>query len=290
MKQTVYDKVAERVLEYIATEKTLPWNQSWITKQQINYKSKRPYNGVNRLLTAMQMRKSNLWLTYKQAKELGGYVRKGEKATPIIFWKPITKEVENENGELEEKTFGFHRMYYVFNSEQIEGIEFEGIVEEDTKTFDINKEVEKIVDGIEATDLRIVEASDPYYHYGDDVVGVPNVGAFDSIENYYSTLLHELAHATGHKSRLNRKIKNRFGSEKYGREELTAEMASAYVMASLGINTENTERNTAGYIKSWANAISKDPRIIISASNDASRASDWLLEVGGELEAEEGLE
>ncbi len=271
-KQTVYEIVTERILTFIEKEKSLPWAKPWVTRAQCNYKSKRPYNGINVLLTGMQCYTSPYWLTYKQAQELGGQVRKGEKATPIVFWNMVTKEAEDD--EEEDKKYGFHRLYYVFNAEQIDGIEFAPYDEAKPSNEPI-ADAEWLVDNSHMT--IFTGASSATYNWAKDEIRVPSLEQHKTAEDFYSTLFHEMAHATGHKSRLNRPIENAKGSAQYSKEELVAEMASAFVLNVLGLDTSKTDRNSAAYVKGWAKALGDAPRMIVSASNQAAKAADWLL-------------
>ena len=270
-KQSVYEIVTERILTFIEKEKSLPWTKPWVTRAQCNYKSKRPYNGINILLTGMQGYKSPYWLTYNQAKEMGGQVRKGEKATPIVFWNILTKE--SEDGE-EEKKFGFHRLYYVFNAEQIDGIEFKPLDEAGAGNEPIGAAEKVVAESGMAIDYGYGAAT---YNWATDEIQVPALSQHPTAEDFYSTLFHEMAHATGHKSRLNRPIENAWKTDDYSKEELVAEMASAFVLNVLGLDTSKTDRNSAAYVKGWAKRLGDEPRMIVSASNQASKAADWLL-------------
>lgn len=270
-KQSVYEIVTERILTFIEKEKSLPWTKPWVTRAQCNYKSKRPYNGINVLLTGMQGYKSPYWLTYNQAKEMGGQVRKGEKAAPIVFWNILTKE--NEDGE-EEKKFGFHRLYYVFNAEQIDGIEFKPLDEAGAGNEPIGAAEKVVAESGMAIDYGYEAAT---YNWATDEIQVPALSQHPTPEDFYSTLFHEMAHATGHKTRLNRPIENAWKTDGYSKEELVAEMASAFVLNVLGLDTSKTDRNSAAYVKGWAKRLGDEPRMIVSASNQASKAADWLL-------------
>lgn len=270
-KQSVYEIVTERILTFIEKEKSLPWTKPWVTRAQCNYKSKKPYNGINILLTGMQGYKSPYWLTYNQAKEMGGQVRKGEKATPIVFWNILTKE--SEDGE-EEKKFGFHRLYYVFNAEQIDGIEFKPLDEAGAGNEPIGAAEKVVAESGMAIDYGYEAAT---YNWATDEIQVPALSQHPTAEDFYSTLFHEMAHATGHKSRLNRPIENAWKTDDYSKEELVAEMASAFVLNVLGLDTSKTDRNSAAYVKGWAKRLGDEPRMIVSAGNQASKAADWLL-------------
>lgn len=280
---SVYDVVTERIIEYIEKNAVLPWTKPWATVNTVNqnFKSRAPYSGINILLTGMSGFSSPYWLTFKQAKELGGTVKKGEKATPVIFWSTFEKKEDAEDDVDKPKARGFHRMYFVFNAEQIEGIDFPSLGSPRSIEFNPLEEAENIVANMPKCPSVKHRGQKAFYAPALDAVTVPKPEHFESAEHYYSTLFHELAHSTGHPSRLNRfaieGTNHRFGSKSYSKEELVAEMSSAFILNSIGINTENSDRNSAAYIKSWLTALMNDPKLVVTAASKAAKAADYIM-------------
>jgi antirestriction protein ArdC len=221
---------------------------------------------------------SPYWLTYKQANERRGHVRKGEHGTKVVFWKIGTREVENADGETNEKTSVLLRYYTVFNVEQCDGIDA--------------PDGERVVNPIEECERIVSQMPNPpameqdaraWYKPSTDTVGMPSRNAFNSAEEYYSTLFHELTHSTGHSSRIGRdgiEKLNTFGSESYSKEELIAEMGAAMLCGVAGIE-RMTLSNSAAYLRSWIDVLKSDSRMVVSAASQAQKAADYIQ--GGAL-------
>jgi len=280
-KLSVYEVVTQRIIEFIEQNNELPWRKSWATVEsaQQNFKSRKPYQGINAVLTGMSGFSSPLWMTFKQVKETGGNVKKGEKSTPVIFWSTLEKKVK-DNDEDEEKTkkFGFYRLYHIFNAQQIEGIEFPEIVKP-IQSFDPIEEAEKVIRDMPKCPPIRRDGNGAFYSPVFDVVTIPDT--FFTPEELYSALFHELAHSTGHPSRLNRFKEegddHKFGSQTYSREELVAEMSSAFVLNTLGIANESTDKNSAAYVKSWLRALRNDPQMVVTAASKAGKAANYIM-------------
>lgn len=273
----VYDIVASRILAAIESG-TVPWRQPWIGGRPANLVSGKAYTGINTLLLGCSSYDSRWWLTFKQAKALGGSVRKGEKASPIVFYAPLPPKI-NGDGEVEGSSMGraVLRYYSGFNLEQCEGIEAP-----EAATLAERPDLPPI-EALEVTIERMPKR--PEIHIGSeratyspisDLVKVPTRLRFDSREAYYSTLLHELAHATGHRSRLNR-LKPCGGSRCYAEEELVAEVASCMVLAEHGIESETGQ--TAAYCAGWASRIRgmSSTQAVCRSLTAAVKAADWIL-------------
>jgi antirestriction protein ArdC len=262
-----------------------------------NAVSKRQYRGINVFILASQSYGSPYWLTYKEAVRLGGHVRKGEHATPIIFWKWIAREVEKDDGTITERNFPFLRYYNVFNAGQTEGcrVPSDSVVEGEGKPFNIIAACEAVYANMPnrpelhhgATESilrgRKLEA---YCSPSTDRVVMPRREAFDSPEFYYSVLFHELTHSTGAKSRLNRETLTQalhFGDTNYGREELVAEMGASFLAGHTGIEQVTLE-NSAAYLASWIRTLKGDPRLAIIAAANAQKAVDYILNRKPEIE------
>jgi antirestriction protein ArdC len=244
-----------------------------------NIESNRPYRGVNVFLLAVTAfsrgYSSAYWLTFKQANERGGTVKKGEKSTLVVFWKqlPVT---DNETGE--KKTIPLLRYYNVFNVEQCEGVAVPDAVPFTPTNFQPLEGAEKIVK--EYANGPVIEhgGTQAFYRPCTDTVRMPEPSRFVTTEEYYGTLFHELGHSTGHGSRLYRKIEvpKPFGCLDYGKEELVAEMTAAFLCGQCGITPAVIE-NQAAYIDAWLKRMKEDPKLVVRAAGDAQRAADLIL-------------
>lgn len=283
----VYEMVTERVLALL-DEGTVPWRKPWATEGHRNLISKRAYRGINVFLLSASGYESPWWLTYKQAKQVGAHVRRGEKSSIVVFWKWIEKRTENEDGEADDvKRFPILRYYRVFNVEQIEVPD--GVISKLIDSKAIPEWPTQVADDLEpcaAADAMVNAMPDapPITYGGDsayyvpslDAVTVPELSRFNSVAAFTSTRFHELVHATGHKSRTGRvKDWTGFGSEPYAQEELVAEMGAAMLNAICGLFDETAD-NAAAYIEGWRSKISKDPKLVVMAAAQAQKAADWI--------------
>jgi antirestriction protein ArdC len=222
---------------------------------------------------------SRFWLTFNQATKLGGRIRRGEHASPVIYWN-IGEEREYTTREWETRVSKPFLVRYsnVFNLSQTEGIDLPESALQETRTNDPIEECERIVSGM--PNMPAVEQSDKaWYSPGRDVVGMPSIGLFRSSEGYYSTFFHELTHSTGHKSRVGREgfeSVQSFGSESYSREELVAEVGAAMLCGVTGIENRTIE-NSAAYVRTWIDRLKSDARLIVGAASSAQKAADYIL-------------
>ena len=268
----VYAVVTERILEALANG-VVPWRKPWRTEAPRNLVSGREYRGVNVLLLQSQPFESPHWLTFMQAHTLGGIVKRGQRGTPIVFWKVTEKE--DSNGKVS-KNF-LLRYFTVFNVAQCEGIEAPPAVER--PTFNPIDACERVVSSYKDPPSILVMGQQAAYMPALDRIWVPKPEQFTSPEEYYSTLFHELAHSTGAAHRLARKgvvDAGRFASHTYSFEELVAECCSAFLAAHAGIAPATLENSTA-YIASWASKLRSEPRWIVEAAAHASKAADLIL-------------
>lgn len=278
----VYQIVTDKVIE--ALEKgAAPWRKPWNARQSApaNFVTKKAYRGMNAFLMQLTPFSCPFWVSYKQAQSLGGTVKKGEKGSIVVFWNWV--ERKNETTGKDEK-IPFLRYYTVFNLEQCEGIEWEK--PELPGDFNPIDEAEKVAAGFENSPRLRHSGASANYQPALDLVTMPEQGTFDTAQNYYATLFHELGHATGHESRLNRAgitEFDRFGSERYAKEELVAEMTSAFLCAEAGI--ENTLEQTAAYIQGWLRALRNDRKLVVTAAGAAQKAADLII--GRKFEAAE---
>ena len=203
-----------------------------------------------------------------------------------MFWKQIQIKEAQPSGTAEKKIIPLLRHYTVFNVDQCEGIPSVKIPDEDKKPdqdFRPNLEAEKVIDGMpKRPEIRQIE-NRAYYSPSGDFVNMPKREAFTCEEAFYSVLFHELAHSTGHETRLCRKLSGAlspFGSPDYSCEELVAEIASAFVCGFVGID-KRTLRNSAAYLQGWLKALRNDKKLFVSAAGKAQRAADFILAKGG---------
>ena len=275
----VYQIVTGRIIKEL--EKGLiPWRKPWIDIRlqsgAYNRVSKKPYSLMNQMLLAQE----GEYATFKQWTALGGSLKENARSEIVVFWKMQVIQEEKENGEIEEKQIPFLRYYRVFHISQIDGIE------------PLPKPEIPQVEGIKAGDQLIEEyasrekiqiketiSNEAFYNPRKDMIVVPQKGQFQEINEFYSTIFHEIVHSTGHSTRLNRDTmgKASFGTNLYSREELVAETGSAMLMNIVGIETPGTFNNSAAYIQSWITHLQQDEKLIVTASAKAEKAVRYIL-------------
>lgn len=283
-KKTVYQIVTEKIMDQLKAGH-IPWSKPWrggIGTRPKNLVSKKYYRGVNTWLLGFSDYDSPYWLTFKQASNLKGKIKKGEKATLVVFFKINKREVE-VNGVQQVKKYAMLRYYNVFNLEQCEGIKNpdEGKEKEKVKEFSPIEACEKIVEGFSSKPEIKFLKQQAYYSPRLDYINMPKKDSFKSSEEYYSTLFHELTHSTGHESRLKRQgimdIQGHFfGDQLYSKEELVAEFGASYLCGIAGIENK-TIRNSAAYIQSWLTALKNDEKMVVQACGKAQKAADHIL-------------
>lgn len=275
MTVNVYQVVTNQILAKLE-QGTVPWQKPWKGGQRpTNLVSGKAYRGINVLLLGTTGFTSPYWLTYKQATDLGGHVRKGEKSTLVVFWQMLRVK-DKETGD--PKTIPMLRYYRVFNLEQTEDVR--------VPKGRVTAEPQAEISPIEAAEQiiasypnppKIQEAGDEaWYREDTDLVNLPPRELFTTADEFYVTAFHELGHSTGHKDRLDRpdSAGNRFGDHKYGREELVAEMTAAFLATDAGIDT--TRDNNAAYVAGWVQTIRADIKAVVVAAGQAQKAADWV--------------
>lgn len=281
----IYQDVTDRIIRRLE-DGVAPWRQPWLSiglGMPKNAASNRQYNGVNVWLLMLTAETrgfdSNLWGTFNQWRNLGGHVNRGEKGTQIVFWNIKEETTTNpQTGEQKEEKRFFARTYTVFNLCQCGGEKLDRFRPSPTEAlpFEDHDEAEYAIARTDA-DIRY-GGNQAYFHKADDYIQLPNKDRFRMESEFYSTALHELSHWTGHETRLNRIDKlSRFGDESYAMEELVAEMSSAFLCASLGVENIFGERLAASYIEGWLKVLKSDRRAIFTASSAASEAADYVL-------------
>jgi len=282
----VNEKVYERVTAQITNalyRGVVPWRKPWIGGDSMptNAKSRKPYRGINVFLLALSPYADHRWVTFNQARELGGNVRRGERSCPVVFWKPWQLEgVDQATGELLRWKVPLLKQYHVFNVEQCDGLEVPTL-SRDTKANRRIQRAELLVERVRDPPRFQEKGTSAWYRPAEDLVQVPPLASFESADSYYATVFHELGHATGHERRLNRASVTgeiQFGSACYSREELTAELCSAFLCATVGLDNSLLE-NSASYIQSWLSALRYDKRAVVFAAAKAQKAADYLLGV-----------
>jgi antirestriction protein ArdC len=272
-----------------------PWRCSWSRYGMArNYVGGNVYRGINAfLLNFLPNHPIPLYLSFKQAKELGGHVRKGAKAEKVYFFKAYHKDGDGKTvsedraaqlagmGE-EVHRIPFLKSFSVFNIEDVEGVEFE-IPEVQLQQHEKIERCEQILQAATNPPQLVTEdANRAYYSPRRDLLNMPQMGQFESPEAYYSTLFHELTHSTGHVTRLNREgIAGEIerGSEAYAREELIAEMGASFLCAHTGIDREAVTENSAAYLAGWMKRLQDDNKLVLNAAAGAQKAADYLLNV-----------
>jgi antirestriction protein ArdC len=271
-----YNHITERIISLLE-QGTVPWHKPWTASIGMprNLVSKKPYRGINVFMLMSMRYESPFWLTFRQAQGLGGSVRKREKACPVVFWKPI--KVENSKTK-EELKIPLLRLYHVFNLSQCEGLSQMPAKEETPMSSDMPSE---IVGKMPNPPVIKHGMTGAFYSPSRDEIGMPDPGRFKNEAVYYATLFHELIHSTGHLSRLNRStlVENTgFGSERYSREELIAELGSAFLCAHAEI-VDFTIDSSAAYIQTWIQKLRDDRTLVVQAAAQAQKAADYVLDL-----------
>lgn len=268
----IYESVTMRILDCL-DKGVVPWRKPWGVAAPRNLSSGHVYRGINQVLLSCAAFGSPYWMTFKQARALGGSIKRGEKGTPIVFWKVY--EHEKANGDTD--TRFVLRRFFVFNAEQTEGIYIPKLQE--PRAIDPIEDCERIVSSFKDAPVLEHGGNRACYIPSLDKIQVPQRNAFSSAEEYYSTLFHEFIHATGSEKRLARKgvvdVKG-FSSHDYSYEELIAECGSAFLCAHAGIAPKTID-NSAAYIGHWSKAIRNEPKWIVQAASAAARAADFIL-------------
>lgn len=274
--QTITDQIVGMLEKGVA-----PWrsqiNGAGAAGMPKNIASGKAYRGVNTFMLAIQAQikgyDSAFWGTYKQIQEMGGQVRKGEKSTMVVFWKQWQIQ-DQATGE--DKKIPLLRYYNVFNLSQCDGIKAPDAATFTPSPFTPIEQAASIVAGYADGPEVKCGGTIAFYRPSDDSVTMPAPERFETSESYYAVLFHELSHSTGHASRLHREMKSLgLDSEKYGKEELVAEMSAAFLCAECGI-TPATIDNTASYLAGWIKVLKGDKKLVIQAAGAAQKAADWI--------------
>lgn len=289
----VYEIVTQRMIRMIEETGKLPWVRPWTNRgMAVNYITQKPYRGINQFLTEP----GEEYASYKQIKKAGGSIKKSEtkKYTIVTYWLWTKKKGKEDTDEGEEKSgkkFAVPFYYKVWKISQCEGLKSK---RKDVETFDHDpiQEAENIKDDffsqINAPGLGFGPGRAMYVP-SIDVINTPPIEDFMDVERYYSTMFHEMAHSTGHATRLNRMgivQFDKFGSEQYSKEELIAEFTAAMLCGVAGIENKTIEQSVA-YVQSWMQRLKEEPKLLMVAAAQAQKASDWIQGISYEAETEE---
>jgi len=288
-KRDVYERVTSQIVNAIepgVSNWRMPWHTSGrFAFSPINVVSRKPYRGINTLClwAAAQARgyERGEWATYQQWQERGAQVRKGEKATLVVFWKFANDAAETDDGEDTPKAGSrllFTRGYSVFNAAQVDGY---------TSKADAETPIEQRIESAEqffrSINARVIhQGNRAFYSPDTDTITLPPFPAFFTPLDYYSTRGHETGHWTSAASRCDRQLGKRFGDNAYSMEELVAELTAAFTLAHLGLSSE-PRPDHAQCIASWLRVLRADKRAIFTAASKAQQATDYLIQAASRL-------
>lgn len=295
-KRDVYQMITDAIVAALEAG-TVPWRQPWVAgaaslTDHRNAVSGKAYRGVNPFILAMTASAAGYtdprWLTFKQARDLGGCVRKGEHGAQVVFWKIDTRRETDEESEAagrpgeprQRKTF-LLRYYTLFSVEQCDGLKLKPLAPV-TELPEVERiaAAEAIIANMQnRPEMRFDQAGRAFYSPILDRVQMPPIEGHVSPSGYYATAFHELSHSTGHTSRLGRRdleAAAAFGDEVYSREELVAEFSAAFLCGTAGIDNAQIE-NSAAYIASWLRALKDDRKLIVVAAAQGQKAAEFIL-------------
>ncbi|GHD99785.1 antirestriction protein [Defluviimonas sp. 20V17] len=285
-RQDIYSRITDQIIAHL--EKGVkPWTQPWNAAHAAGPVTRplrfngEPYSGINILtLWASAMERSfaaPIWMTFRQARELGGHVRKGEKGSPVVYANSIQRtQLDEKSGEDVDVTIPFMKGYTVFNVDQIEDLpaHYYAVADGAVNPDERDARAEAFFSALGARILNGGNAA--FYRPASDHIQMPMFEAFFDAQGYYATLAHECIHWTRHPSRLDRSFEQqRFGDVGYAKEELVAELGAAFLSADLGLKLEDRQDHAA-YIGSWLQVLRDDKRAIFAAAAHAQRAADYL--------------
>lgn len=280
MSINVYELVTNRIIEQLENN-IVPWEKPWsgTIDGAFNRVSKKPYSILNQML----LKYDGEYASFKQWKDLGGHIRKGEKSEIVVFWKMYPIKEKQDDGTEIIKTIPLLKYINVFHISQVDGVEpLKQKVTHDIEPID---KAEKILNDYwnrENITIEHVKGDKAFYSPMFDKIQLPLFEQFKQSEEYYSTAFHESVHSTMKTSRCNRQEDRKgkvvsFGSEEYSKEELVAEVGSAQLMNIVGIETTKSFRNSTAYIQSWLKVLRNDNKFIVSASSKAEKAVNYIL-------------
>lgn len=284
----IYQRITDQIIDQLEAG-VRPWIQEWRpASSSVSAMPLRstgdPYRGINTIMLWLSRRTNgyaaNTWLTFRQAIALGGAVRKGETGHLVVKYGTFTPQDRSNAVGDDARRIPFLKGYTVFNVDQIDGLaaSFYPRPDPETQTSPV-PHIETVDRFVENTRAKITyQGTRACYRHGTDDIQMPDRSRFDSEVFLYSTLLHELAHWTGAPGRLDRDLRNRFGSAAYAAEELVAEMASAFLCADLDV-AHDPQGNTATYVADWLTVLKSDRKAIFTAAAKAQQVADYLKQL-----------
>jgi antirestriction protein ArdC len=290
MKEDVYDRITNRIIQSLETG-VRPWLKPWNADHAAGKITRplrhngQPYSGINVFMLWMEAEAAGysapIWMTFRQARELGGHVRKGEKGALVVYANSITKTAQDEaTGEESEHKIPYMKGYTVFNVEQIDDLPAHYYAKAARPNLTPQERISPVEAFLAQTGADLSHGGNQaFYMPSQDRIQMPPFEFFRDPESYYATLLHETVHWTKHPKRLDRDFgRKRWGDEGYAMEELVAEIGAAFLSADLGI-TPDIREDHASYIASWLKVLKNDKRAIFTASSHAQRAATFLHEL-----------
>ena len=282
----IKDHVTGLIIDQLS-KGVVPWRKGWVSQggAPLSLQTGRPYQGVNALiLSIVGMDYSRpLWVTYANARKLGGHVRKGEKSTVVVYAKQVTKAEKLESGEERTRSFFMYKADHVFNVDQCENLELPAkyVIDEKREPVDVLPAMDQLWAGYaNRPELFYKEQGSAFYSPSADSITLPALNQFINEREHAYTMAHEIIHSTGHQSRLDRwktadEKPGAFGCESYAKEELIAELGACMMLSSIGIDFDL--QNSGAYIKNWLQALQDDSSLILKASSKAQAAANYVL-------------
>ena len=269
----IYAEITNRMIDELE-KGFIPWQKPWMASgMAISHTTGKPYSLLNQMLLG----RAGEWLTFKQVNAEGGFVRKGEKARMVVFWKWLDQEDE-ETGEV--KQIPYLRYYNVFHIDQCEGIAAKHM-QTNPNPASADETAEAIIAAYvkrEGVTIEHREGDSAFYQPATDRIVLPKLSQFTETAEYYSTAFHEMVHSTGHINRLARlDTTAHFGGEAYSKEELIAEIGSAALVFHAGLETTHSFKNSTAYVANWLTVLKNDKRFIVSAAGKADKAVSMIL-------------
>lgn len=259
------------------------WRQTWAKSENsgtpTSAVSGKPYRGINRILLGIQNHQSKWWATYKGWQSLGGQVRRKERGTTAILYKPVSKKKVNEDGDEEVSNFALMKTFTLFHLSQIDGDlkQFQDPATAATEPAFVNYGPAEEAFAATGADVRF-GGDRAFYSPSGDYIQLPPKASFGKANEFYGVLAHETAHWSGHDSRLNRLSKlARFGDEAYAVEELVAELGAAFLLTELGVPQSDDLSNVTAYLGHWLKVLQRDHSAIFTAASAANAAVDHIL-------------
>lgn len=289
MAVNTYQLITDEIIKKLEQGK-IPWKRSFngVELPPRNFKSKKMYKGINLLMLGMSGYKSPYWLTFNQAKDMGGQVTKGSKATRILFAKMMNYKDKDDKDQMRP----IYKYSSVFNLDVIDGIDcpVSNLEPEQQREVQYIENCEAVLSVMKEKNkippIKYHDLFRAYYSPGEDIIRTCEIQDYISDEEYYSTLFHEIIHSTGHNSRLKRDMTGGKQSKAYAKEELIAEIGSCFICGMTGIKTAIIDNATA-YIQSWLGALKDDPTLIVQAASRAQKAVEYLNIQDADVETQE---